>query len=365
MRKAVALLFAAFLCLSSFAQTANYAISGKVIDAVTKQPLELASVFAQNTTIGTITAVDGSFMLSLPAGGYTLVITFVDYQTVTKRISMAEVQGKNISIELSRNENLLQDIIVASSNEVKDGWAKYGTFFLDNFIGKTKNSSSCKLVNKEVLKFYFSKKRNSLKVMAEAPLEILNEAFGYTIKYTLDSFTFDYNTMVTAYQGYPLFIDMQATDSVTTNNWATARLNSYKGSMLHFMRSLYNKQLKEEGFEIKFLIKEGHKEKAIPLLNYYNAMNYAKNDSTLTATILPVQTEVAVLYRNAKPEWSFVAEAITTTAKYQESALSFTPDEPVMVAVNGYYFDPASITKSGYLSWKRLADMLPYDFKPQ
>jgi hypothetical protein len=70
-----------------FAQQGTFNISGKVIDAVTKAPMQAASVFAQNTTTGTATDAEGNFTLRLPNGGYDLVITFTGYQTMSRRIS--------------------------------------------------------------------------------------------------------------------------------------------------------------------------------------------------------------------------------------------------------------------------------------
>src|SRR5205085_1507341 len=104
--------------------------------------------------------------------------------------------------------------------------------------------------NKEILKFYFSKKRNRLKVMAPEPLLIENNSLGYNIKYALDSFTHEYATQVSLYTGNPLFEEMVPANTDQQLKWQKARQEAYKGSILHFMRSVYNKQLKEEGFEI-------------------------------------------------------------------------------------------------------------------
>ncbi|RYZ51735.1 MAG: carboxypeptidase-like regulatory domain-containing protein, partial [Chitinophagaceae bacterium] len=71
------LLLATFIAsLFSFAQGT---ISGTVVDADTKQPLEGASVFAQNTTRGTMTDKDGNFRLHLEKGGYEINVTFTGY----------------------------------------------------------------------------------------------------------------------------------------------------------------------------------------------------------------------------------------------------------------------------------------------
>jgi hypothetical protein len=41
---------------------------------------------------------------------------------------------------------------------VKDGLAKYGAFFNEEFIGKTPNGKQTSIQNPEVLHFFFSKK---------------------------------------------------------------------------------------------------------------------------------------------------------------------------------------------------------------
>ncbi|WP_460561239.1 carboxypeptidase-like regulatory domain-containing protein [Ferruginibacter profundus] len=359
------LLLIAITCsgITCFAQSASFYISGKVVDAVTKVPMQGASVFAQNTTQGAVTDGEGNFKIGLPNGGYDLVITFTGYQTESKRISTADANDKNLVIELKLKEKALEDVVITSSNEVKDGWTKYGDFFLENFIGKTENSKSCTIKNKDDIHFFFSKKRNRLKVTATAPIEIANEALGYNIRYTIDSFTYEYNTQVTLYTGYPLFEEMQSADTARQNIWAANRLKTYKGSILHFMRSLYNRQLKEEGFEIQFLVKTIDKESAVVLPNVYNAMNYHKEDSTQTVEVLPNQNNVAVLYKNEKPEQAYTDANPDEPAKFQLTVLAFVPAESIIIEQNGYYYDQTDITINQYLSWKKMADMLPYDFK--
>ncbi|MEI2748817.1 MAG: carboxypeptidase-like regulatory domain-containing protein [Ferruginibacter sp.] len=62
-------LFAAFIVLILFqfsnAQSSYFTISGKVLDAETKLPMQGASVFAENTTLGTTTGRDGTFALAV------------------------------------------------------------------------------------------------------------------------------------------------------------------------------------------------------------------------------------------------------------------------------------------------------------
>ena len=364
MKKTIAFFSVFFLSAISFAQSASFNITGKVMDAATKSPLQGASVFAQNTTIGTATDATGTFTLWLNNGGYDLAISFTGYETYSKRITTADAADKNIVIELKQKEKSLEEVAIKSSNEVKDGWIKYGDFFTENFIGKTPNSQRCTIKNKEALKFYFSKKRNRLKVLASVPVEIENPALGYLLKYTLDSFVYDYNTAATFFTGYPLFEEMQTTDAAQATAWHAARMQAYKGSILHFMRSVYNKNLQDEGFEIQFLVKNNSQDTAIQLANLYGALNFNKDDSTGIVEISPNQPDVAVLYKKEEPAKEYLALFEDAPKKFELSVINITPSQNIAIEQNGFYYDQNDMIATGYWAWEKAGDMLPYDFKP-
>ncbi len=363
MKKIIPFLLSIIISFPVFSQS-TYSISGKIIDAETKFPLQAASVFAQNTTIGTATNAEGNFKLELPNGGYDLVVTFTGYQTETRRISNGDAADKNIVIEIKQKEKELQDVVVKATYEVADGLEKYGDFFLDNFIGKTANSKQCSIKNKEVLKFYFYKRRNKLKILATAPIEIVNNALGYTIKYTLDSFTHEYDTQVSQYTGYPLFEEMQPANEEQKAKWNAARGVAYNGSILHFMRSFYHKKLKEEGFEIQFLVNFNDKESAIPVKDFYGAMNFAMDDSTRIVEAKPNQKDVAVIYKNEVPGQLYLDANPDANPKFELSVLSFLSGGSFSIEQNGYYFDQHDITINSYWAWEKVGDMLPYDYSP-
>jgi hypothetical protein len=347
----------------AFCQVSYYIVEGTVIDRETKVPLQVASVFAQNTTIGTATDAAGHFILYLPNGGYDLIITFTGYTTETKRITSSDGDIKKLVIEIGKKEKAMEEVLIKASNEVKDGWEKYGDLFMENYIGKSANSRSCTLLNKNAVKFYYSKKKNRLKVLADSVLFIENSALGYTIKMALDSFTYEFNNTTSFYSGYPLFEEMQTTDESQKTIWAANRRATYNGSMLHLMRSLYNRQLKEEGFEIQFIIKIYDKDSAFKLSDYYAATRYVKDDSTQTVEILPIQPEMAVLYNKEKPELTYQKTNPDDPTDFQLSILSFVPDQSILIEQNGYFYEQGDITIHQYLGWKKMADMLPYDFQ--
>src|SRR6201989_2003788 len=125
--KNVMLFFAGFLLsFSAIAQSDYFTVTGRVIDSDTKKPLQSASVFAQNTTTGTVTDAQGNFSLPLSNGGYDLIITYTGYNPEIKRISYSDTSYKNILVELKVKDKMMEAVVVSGSNEVKDGWQKYG-----------------------------------------------------------------------------------------------------------------------------------------------------------------------------------------------------------------------------------------------
>ena len=172
------------------AQSSFY-IKGKVLDDSTGIALDGASVLCQNTTRGTVTNKDGDFRMELPSGGHILVITYTGYETESIRISSSQDNSNDLTVKLRKKEKKLEEVVIQATTEVKDGWAKYGQQFRDYFLGTTPNAKQCTITNPDSLHFYFSRKRNRLKVKAEEPVIVFNYALGYKIQYLLDSFIYD------------------------------------------------------------------------------------------------------------------------------------------------------------------------------
>jgi len=359
--KILNLLIGLLICGYSFSQSH---ISGRVISSETGQPLAAASVFAQNTTLGTATDAEGNFKLYLPAGGYDIVVTFTGYQTESKRISMGEAGNDNLQFNLKQKEKELAEVSVVATGEVTDGWEKYGSFFKDQFIGKTLNSQQATIQNPAALRFFYSKKRNRLKVLASEPLLIENFALGYNIRYELDSFIYEYNTENAVYTGFPLFEEMKTDSYDQKFKWAEARREAYKGSILHFMRSIYHRNLNEQGFEIQFLVKINEKETAIKVKDFYGALKYNKYDSLQVVEIKPNQPNVAVLYKHEKPAQAYLINNPGEPKDFQFSVLNFYSGDPVTIEQNGYYYEQNDLAIASYWTWDRVANLLPYDYIP-
>ncbi len=346
-----------------FSQQAHFPVTGKVIDKSTGAVLQGASVFAQNTTFGMATNADGKFKLNLPNGGYDFVVTYTGYTTESIRINTSSVD-KELVIELNPQQKSLEEVSVVFSNEVKDGWIKYGQLFTDNFIGKSVFSRQTKILNPDVLKFYFSKKRDRLKVIANEPLIVYNDALGYTIKFSIDSFTHEFANNITQFIGYPLFEEMAGTQDQQAL-WKQNRLLAYNGSVLHFMRSFYNKRLSDEGFELQLLVKNNDHEVAIQVKDAYEALNYLRNDSLNVVEFYPNQPDVAVIYNKAKPQQEYLSFDPGAKKNFQVSTITIALDQSIIIEENGYFYDQTDLTINGYWAFEKVGDMLPYDYVPE
>lgn len=336
----------------------QFTIQGRIVDSASREPLSGASVYCQNTTLGTVTNKEGHFSLSLKSGGYDLVISFTGYQTQQVRISQSQPVIPDIL--LIKEDKSLGEVIVRSSNEVKDGWEKYGSFFIDHFIGTTPFSRQTQLENPEVLKFFLLKKSNKLRVLATEPLRIRNEALGYQLIYQLDSFVYAYNNDISTYRGFCLFSELEGTDSLRAI-WTANREKNYLGSKLHFMRSYYDSTLAEDGFvialqDLKF------KNKFNPISNPYDTSYYGALDSTQQIEIwFPRKTSIT--YQRQKPEPEYLQQLkLPADVPIQISYVDLT--DAIAIRENGYYYEQSAWINQGYWGWKNLADLLPYDYLP-
>src|SRR6058998_3592432 len=117
MKKPLVLLSCLLLTSTLFSQSV---ISGKIIDSESKEPLVRASVFAQNTTKGTVTDSSGNFRLYLDKGGFELIISYTGYNSKSIRIETSGDQ--RLTVAMQKADNSLSEVIIRSSNEVADGW---------------------------------------------------------------------------------------------------------------------------------------------------------------------------------------------------------------------------------------------------
>lgn len=344
--------------LTSVLSFAQGVISGTVKDAETGLPLEGASVFAQNTTKGTLSDKEGAFKLYLDKGGYEIVVSFTGY--ASKTINLEVTGDRTFNLQLEKGENALSEIIIKNSNEVPDGWEKYGTFFVSHFIGASPNADSCVLLNPQALKFLYFKRNDRLKVLATEPLQIQNKALGYNLRYELDSFVHFFKTDLNSYRGKCLFLPMDG-DAEQQAAWAKARKEAYFGSRLHFLRAYYDSTLAKEGFTVD-LYSAASSTKFGRLRNPYDTAYYFFNDTTANAELF-FPDKASITYTKKAPEKRYLEQnSLPLNVPVQISYVDLS--NAILIKSNGYFTEQKSWVNQGYWSWRNLADQLPYDYDP-
>lgn len=97
-------------------------VQGKLIDGeVNMEPLPFANVVIKKTTIGSSTDLEGKYSLSVAPGDYTVVFSFIGYETIEKNITIKAGETKVINQILNASKGLtLQEVQVqATVNKAK------------------------------------------------------------------------------------------------------------------------------------------------------------------------------------------------------------------------------------------------------
>ncbi len=396
MRYVPAFLFFVFIVVTTVAQPVNN-ITGKVINEKTREAIPNASIFITNTSKGTVSNNKGEFeLMNVPEGTYDLVVSCIGYETFVYSYQRSQLPLR-LEINMSTKTEELQNVVVEPYE--KDGWEKWGTFFIENFIGRSANAKRCSIKNFKTLRFRNSKKKNLLTVTATEPLIIENNALGYKIQYQLEGFTFDFGQNILQFEGFTLFNELNKRGP--KKGQMTNRIKAYDGSVTHFMASLYSNQLKEEGFEVKRLVKKPNLEKARIKRIYANlsvsaAMKNTNSDTSgyyerilrqpddieiyaqafLTAdSLVTVRNDASkqlyfdnyldVFYKKEKEEDEYL-QWIHEKRKpfFQHSVVFLNNHRAVAIDANGNYAMPLDFMSYGYWSWsEKIATMLPLDYK--
>lgn len=233
------LIFLLFFSIFSFSQIT---IKGKLISNNNK-PLEAASVYFNNTTIGTITNKKGEFSLKIKEGNYTLVASFLGYKTFQTSINTSLIKDFH-TIKLQEDDTVLDEVVLKKTIYNED-WKYNLTRFKQAFLGKTKLAEECEILNSKSIHFDYNYKTHKLTAFAKEPLKIKHKGLGYLITY--DLIDFELKNRELFFSGYAQYKNLRKS---IRKKWKKNRQIAYNGSRMHFLRSLLNKQLKKDGFVV-------------------------------------------------------------------------------------------------------------------
>jgi hypothetical protein len=92
MKKYIVLILLSALTIAGYAQQKKYTLSGEMKDAKTGEELVGASVYVEELKTGVTTNSYGFYSLSLPSGSYTIVFSYIGYESVKKQVDLSSNQ---------------------------------------------------------------------------------------------------------------------------------------------------------------------------------------------------------------------------------------------------------------------------------
>ena len=372
----------------SFTQNLN-SIEGKVTDAKTGKPIEYATVFFSNTSIGVLTNKKGVYVIkNIPPGGYNLVCVIIGYGKVVQVVKITKGSDQKIDIVLDEKPITAKEISVVGESPAE--WQRRLKKFTKEFLGERSNADDSKIINPEIIDFEIDKNNNKLVASAQDAIVIVNHALGYKIKAYLKDFVWSLSEEYGGFQIDLLFEELNSTDEKEKNNWQTNRLNVYKGSFRHFLKSCAEGNVYEEGFRLS-------KSHVTPELTYLNNSIYLlsqnknemdlflnsiikKNDEDIYCIVYDKLVQVVYLGAGEEPNYKVYMEKLTGKGslrilsdinKYYAETNSYQ-NSWVIFPTGQLYFNNAGVCSdaspygkkfAGYWAWKRVVDLLPYDYK--
>ncbi len=111
------LLYVFFMSLGSFVWAQTGSVEGVITDEDTDEPLIGANVVLENTTIGTITDVEGRFTLGgLPTGKQTLTVSYVGYDPLEYPVTIVANETNDLgTIDITSSAIGLSEVEVIAS----------------------------------------------------------------------------------------------------------------------------------------------------------------------------------------------------------------------------------------------------------
>jgi hypothetical protein len=357
-----------FFILLLFANTSiwaqgNFSISGTVFDE-NKTPVKGATVFISGSEKITATNEAGGFTFgNIDPGTYQFSVKMLGYAPYAQNVIIKE--SVNIVIALKVKPNVLNEVVIGSNNDHKTNYQ----VFKQAFLGTSKNAKNCEIINPEILSF--STKRNLLLAEADDFLIIENKRLGYRIRYLLKDFQYDAASTIALYDGETNFEQLQGT-AKAKKEWTKNRLDIYKGSFMHFLRSVYNNTTLKEGFVTYALYKknagpisfntvtrihvDARPVKFDTLVNLLDTSFISLKFKQLYVTYDPKKAA------SGKPNQSDVIQK--TIQVDEKSSIIVLYLKEAIIDRKGSYTDYRDFFIEGNWGNKRVGDQLPFEYQP-
>ncbi len=341
------ILAASVLLIDPSASAQDIQLRGVVIDAVTGQSLPGVNVFIDQTLKGSATDGSGVFQINdLTAGSYKVVASMIGYEVASEQIELTPADSTySLDFELVPSVTEMGEIKVVDKSS--RAWRKDFRHFRKLFMGESENARHTEILNPHALDF--TKEEGVFSARAYEPLEIINRALGYKVTFILTDFRLVQDKGLLHTQGPFYFSPLVPASKKEERKWEAAREKTYKGSLTHLLASLVRQNEGAQGFSIRIDDRDN-----APYSQKRPALRY------IAGVDIMQPTSAAYLFRITFPSYLFVTHA------GKQSWLKMNTTSAI-VHESGYVFGArnasGAITVYGALSKRRIADLLPRDYR--
>ncbi len=354
-------LFAVFFFTISTISAQTFSISGVVRDAKTAEIVPFANVFIANTTKGTTTNEKGEYLLTkIPIGTVIISVSMLGYAPARQAVrEEKETTKENIDFTLNSYEQALSEVKVSGSRDKT--WEKQFQRFSKALLGDSPLSKSCTIKDSYLIDF--EEVKGLLRATSTRPIEVENLALGYRLFFTMTSFVLANDEI--QYQGYARFEELKPVSEKEQKNWTLNKKMAFEGSDRHLFWALANHQLKAEGYEA-----------FIDAVGFNPANRTAMFFGQLNKSILPISLDSLIRKGRIANEFRIkLPKRIELHFASPYFNGQFYRDDARMISWlennkdldfndKGVVLNQKDLVMSGFMSSKRLAEMLPLEYLP-
>ncbi len=363
MMKKLSLSFFLFFGLSTFLFAQTGTITGIVKDAETGETLPYCNVFINNTTIATVTDLDGKYTLSnLEPGPIEIGFSFLGYTAETKKITLNPGGTSTVNLNMKAVVTELSDVEIKASRD--KSWERDLRKFQNLFLGNDEVAAMSSIENPWAIDFSEGEDKSVFLASAYQPIEIINNYLGYKISFDLKEF---YNSP-TNYRivGAARFEEMKPESETQRKAWEQNRSLVYQKSPMNMFRAMIKGEQEQQGF---FLY--GDKPGGSASMNLrtdifanelgksvipYKNPDLVKPADKLGEYLITMKGRIEIHYQKGYTQVNTYKDA-----PYPVSWLEVNK-EIVRVRSNGMILNPQDLVFSGDMDRKRISTLLPLDY---
>jgi hypothetical protein len=346
-----------------FIQAQNWLVRGKVTDKDSK-PIAFASVFINNTTIGTQSDENGNFKISIPPKfkHIDLVASFVGFIPQKINIDREDSDDKAFKFVL---ENVSLGEVNVKAKMDKD-WKRHWNTFYEGLMGETDYVKDCRLLNPEVVQLAYDEATKTVTATASQPLIIENDAFGLKITYQLVKLDSDgKKTFVVGNSFFEYKYDVN--EKIKARQQKNFK-RAYQDSFRSFLVAVSQNKLKESGFEVY---------KMNRMKQFYEGKVFLSNEVNEGA-ITPTTAQEICSWDRETEQYFLHSEyplLIFALNRFDRNVMLF-PDKPfkfsqlnlpkvyLTFSETGWINTPNSMLMYYFWGKEGLANQLPDDYEP-